>query len=83
MFQHPKPVSDTFEIHVQKDFWYDGYTILKSDGINNMDHMRISGIEPSSVIIIQTKYRRNLKWDGEITSKTLQAKRDGAYNKPI
>ena len=30
---------------------------LKSDSINNMDHMRISGIEPSSVILSQTTQR--------------------------
>ena len=29
--------------------------ISKSDLINNMDHMRISGTEPSSVILSQTK----------------------------
>ena len=28
---------------------------FKSDWINNMDHMRISGTEPSSVILSQTK----------------------------
>ena len=28
---------------------------FKSDLINNMDHMRISGTEPSSVILNQTK----------------------------
>ena len=30
---------------------------FKSDLINNMDHMRISGTEPSSVILIQRKFR--------------------------
>ena len=29
---------------------------LRSDCVNNMDHMRISGTEPSSVIHSQTKY---------------------------
>ena len=29
---------------------------FKSDVINNMDHMRIPGTEPSSVIISQRKY---------------------------
>ena len=28
-----------------RDFYYDGYTILISDKINNMDHTRVSGIE--------------------------------------
>ena len=35
-----------------RDFCLDGYTILLSDLINEMKHMRISGIEPSSVIIL-------------------------------
>ena len=38
-----------------KDFCFiDGYTILKSDRISNMDHMRISGIDPLSVILRKT-----------------------------
>ena len=32
---------------------------FKSDLINNMDHMRISGTEPSSVILSQTKKLTN------------------------
>ena len=31
--------------NMKRDFYKDVYTILKSDLINNMDHMRISGIE--------------------------------------
>ena len=31
------------------------------DIISNMDHMRISGTEPSSVILSQTKYFKKLK----------------------
>ena len=31
------------------------YTPYKSDLINNMDHMRISGTEPSSVFLSRTK----------------------------
>ena len=30
---------------------------FKSDLVYNMDHMRISGIEPSSVILSQRKYQ--------------------------
>ena len=30
-------------------------TPFKTDLIHNMDHMRISGTEPSSVILCQTK----------------------------
>ena len=40
---------------MKRDFYLDVYTIFKSDLINNMDHMRISGTEPSSVILSQTK----------------------------
>ena len=36
---------------------------FKSDLINNMDHMRISGTEPSSVILSQKKYSQKLKRD--------------------
>ena len=39
----------------------DGYTIFESDKINSMDHTRVSGIEPSSVILGQIKYNRILK----------------------
>ena len=39
----------------------DEYTILKSDLINNMDHMRIFRNEPSSVILSQTKWIQKLK----------------------
>ena len=31
------------------------YTPFLTDFINNMDHMRISGTEPSSVILSQSK----------------------------
>ena len=38
----------------KRDFYLDVYTIL--NGIKfDMDHMRISGTEPSSVILSQTK----------------------------
>ena len=36
---------------------------FKSDLINNMDHMRISGTEPSSLILSQNKYFQKLKGD--------------------
>ena len=38
---------------------------FKSDSINNMDHMRISGTEPSSVILSQTKSFKKLKGDAQ------------------
>ena len=40
-----------YPFDIKRDFYYD----LKSDLINNMDHQRISGTEPSSVILSQTK----------------------------
>ena len=37
--------------------------LVKSDLVYNMDHMRISGIEPSSVSLSQRKYLKRLqKW---------------------
>ena len=41
---------------------------FKSDLINNMDHMRISGTEPSSVILSQTKLFKKLKSDAQKVS---------------
>ena len=41
---------------MKRDFYQDVYTILQmvnSNWINNIDHMRISGTEPSSVILSQ------------------------------
>ena len=41
---------------MKRDFYLDEYTILNRDLINNMmDDMRISGTEPSLVILSQTK----------------------------
>ena len=40
---------------MKRDFYLYVCTIFKPDLINNMDHMRISGTEPSSVILSQTK----------------------------
>ena len=41
--------------NIERDFYSDVHTIFKSDLINNMDHMRISGTETSSVILSQRK----------------------------
>ena len=41
-----------------------------------MDHMRIFGTEPSSVILSQTNYINRLKCDAWVIPKT-EAKRDG------
>ena len=48
---------------------------FKSDFINNMDHMRISGTEPSSVILSQTKKFKKLKRDVTKVPKEAEAKR--------
>ena len=42
----PPSVTLTMELKY-KGFCWGAYTILKSDYINNIDHMRISGIEPA------------------------------------
>ena len=55
--------------NTKRYFWKDEYTILKSDWINNMDHMRISGTESSSVVLNQTKYSKTLNCDAWIMSK--------------
>ena len=52
---------------------------FKSDLINNMDHMRISGTEPSSVILCQIKYFQKLKMMPKVP-KQAEAKRDGVIN---
>ena len=40
-------------VHYKKDT-YAGYIIVKLDWINNIEHMRIWGIEPSLLIYTQT-----------------------------
>ena len=53
------------------------YTPFNSDLMNNMDHMRISGTEPSLVFLSQTKQFKNLKSDAQKVSNQAEAKRDG------
>ena len=43
-------------------------TLCKLDLINNMDYMRISGTEPSSVILSQTNQFKKLKREAPIVS---------------
>ena len=45
-----------------------------------MDHMRISGTEPSSVILSQTIKFKKLKSDDRKVPKQAEAKRDGVIN---
>ena len=54
--------------------------MLKSDLTDNMDHMRISGTEPSSLIRRQTKYFQKLESDVTKVPKQGWAKRDGVIN---
>ena len=42
--------------------------------------MRISGTEPSSVILSQTKWIQKLKMDAPKVPKRAEAKRDGVIN---
>ena len=42
--------------------------------------MRISGIEPSSVILSQRKYLKKLKNNAQKVPKEAEAKRDGVIN---
>ena len=53
---------------------------LLSELINNMDHMRISGTEPSSVILSQTVKFKKLKSDDQKLPKQAEAKKDGVIN---
>ena len=45
-----------------------------------MDHMRISGNEPSSVILSQTKWFSNVENDFPNVPNKAKAKRDGVIN---
>ena len=48
--------------------------------INNMDHIRNSGTEPSSMILRQTKYFKKLKSDANKVPKQAKTKWDGVIN---
>ena len=50
---------------------------FKLDLIYNVDHMRISGTEPLSVILSQKKYFQKLERDVPNVPKQAEAKRDG------
>ena len=63
---------------ILRDLFLDEYIILQPDWINNMDHVHISGIEPWSVILNQTKHCKSLKCYVQIMPKQAEeAKRDG------
>ena len=46
-----------------------------------MNHLRISGIEPSFVIVSQTKHSKRLKCNALIVPKSVKAKRDSVISK--
>ena len=50
-----------FEMNLKKRLLLRCIHHFKSDWINEMDHMRISGTEPSSVILSQRRYIKKLK----------------------
>ena len=54
--------------------------MFKSDIINNMDHMRISGTEPSSVIPSQTKYFEKVKSDAKKCQNKVKPKGNSVIN---
>ena len=56
------------------------YTIFNRIFINNMYHMRISGTEPSLLILSQTTKCKKLKRDGPKVPQQAEAKRDGVIN---
>ena len=51
-----------------------------SDLINLIGHMRISGTEPSSVILSQKEVNEKLKNDAPKVPNQAKAKRDGGIN---
>ena len=53
---------------------------FKSNVINNMDHMRISVNEPSSVMLSQIKWFQNFKNSCPKVPKQAEVKRDGEIN---
>ena len=55
---------------------------FKSDLIKNMDHMRIVGTKPSSVILVQTKWFKKLKSDAQKVHKQAVQSQRGWCNKP-
>ena len=54
--------------------------ILISDWIYNMNHTLDSGTKYSSVILIQTKCCKTLKYDAKIMTKNLKPKREYIIN---
>ena len=53
---------------------------FKSDLNSNMDHMRNSGNELSSLILSKTKLSKKMKSDAEKLPKQARAKRNGEIN---
>ena len=66
--------------HSWSYFYLDGYTIVKSELFNNMNHIRNSDIEPSSVLLNKIRYFIKLKYDVQRMSKQVETKRNGVKN---
>ena len=83
-----KKFSYTLKCSVDKSFWHYKYKKrlllrcihhFKSDLINSMDHMSISGNEPSSVILRQKVVSKVENVDPKVP-KEAEAKRDGVIH---
>ena len=61
-------------VEIWSDFYLDVYIFLESDKITNMDHMRISGTEPSSVVLSQKKELSKVKRDTQKCQNKLEQK---------
>ena len=55
-------------------------TPFLTDLINNLDHMRTSNTEPSSVFLSQKKKEKKLKSDTEKVPNQAKANMDGVIN---
>ena len=73
-------IYDGWIVNLKKTTSTKMYTPFQSDLINNMAYMRISGTEPSSVILSQTIYFEKLKSDAQKVMKQAEVKRDGVIN---
>ena len=77
-------ISTEMDMETLKKLFMRNYYHLRPEGcstlINNMDHMSISGTEPSSVILNHKKNFQKLKRDVPNVPKETGAKNDGVIN---
>ena len=76
----PLAVTLTKKLKDKKRFLLWSIHHFNSDLINNMDHMRISGTEPSSVILSQNKYLQKVKRCVPNVPKQAESKWDDVIN---